>query len=57
MLKLSQIQKEPARQLEICGFETFREAVVHENGDGRRFAEQALESGRSTTTLSGQPTR
>jgi hypothetical protein len=44
---LSQIRNECARQLEICGFESFREAVVHE---GQRmpglialpvFAEQA----------------
>jgi hypothetical protein len=52
-----QLRNDPSPKLEICGFETFREAVVHENGGGRRFAEQALESGRSTTTLSGQPTR
>jgi hypothetical protein len=28
---LLQILKERARQLEICGFESFREAVVHES--------------------------
>ena len=31
VLKLSQTQKERARQFEICGFESFREAVVHES--------------------------
>jgi hypothetical protein len=28
---LLQILKERARQLEICGFESFREAIVHES--------------------------
>ena len=28
--RLSQILKESARQLEICGFKSFGEAVVHE---------------------------
>jgi hypothetical protein len=29
--RLSQILKQRARQLEICGFESFREAVVYES--------------------------
>ena len=28
--RLAQILEQSARQLEICGFESFREAVVHE---------------------------
>ena len=35
LIWLSQIIKQRARQLEICGFESFREAVVHE---GERMA-------------------
>ena len=49
---LSQILKQRARQLEICGFETFREAIVD---DGQRipgllalavFGEQACQGHR-----------
>ena len=50
--RLSQILKERARQLEICGFESFREAIVD---DGQRmpglialvvFGEQACQGHR-----------